>query len=173
MGIQILLVSIFAVNLLAEWVAFLTKRGKWYLLPGGLIFVSLPLLGVFFDQPRFELDYFWWRIAGVVLILMGIGLLFWARTALGKIMVGPGEAPEKLPTLGPYRYLRHPIYLGLIFIYVGWWWVWAAVYAFYFGMFILGMTWIEGYLEEKLILEKKFGEKFREFRQQTGMFWIK
>ena len=72
-----------------------------------------------------------------------------------------------------YSIVRHPQYLGLIVIWVGWWWVWAAVYAFDFGMFILVLTWIEAYLEEKFILEKLFGDKFREYRRQTGMFWIK
>lgn len=65
------------------------------------------------------------------------------------------------------------MYLGLIFVWVGWWWVWAAVYSFYFGMFILALAWIQGYLEEKLVLEKKFGDKYREYRRQTGMFWVK
>ena len=80
-------------------------------------------------------------------------------------------APAK--TDGPFAFVRHPVYLGLVFIFVGWWWAWAAVYAFYFGMFILALIWINAYLEEKIILMKAFGQKYSEYKQQTGMFWVK
>ena len=60
-----------------------------------------------------------------------------------------------------------------LFVFVGWWWVWAAVYSFYFGMFILALIWLQAYLEEKFILEKQFGDQYRGYKQQTGMFWIK
>jgi protein-S-isoprenylcysteine O-methyltransferase Ste14 len=58
-------------------------------------------------------------------------------------------------------------------MFVGWCWVWAAVYSFYFGLIILALHWIAAYLEEKLTLEKLFGKDFACYRQNTGMFWIK
>ncbi len=170
MGIQILFVCLFALNLLLIW---LSEKFPWYRLPGSFIFTFLPLLPVFFDQPRFELDYFWWRVAGAALIILGIALVVWAKSVVGKVLTSLGETPGELTTSGPYQFFRHPMYLGLIFVWVGWWWVWAAVYSFYFGMFILALAWIQGYLEEKLVLEKKFGDKYREYRRQTGMFWVK
>ena len=107
MTIQILFVVIFAVNLLLLWVAAL----KWYRLPGTFIFALLPLVTVIFDQPRFELDYFWWRVAGVVSIVLGLALLAWTK---GKLW------SEEFRTDGPYQFVRHPMYLGLIFVFVGW-----------------------------------------------------
>jgi protein-S-isoprenylcysteine O-methyltransferase Ste14 len=170
MAIQILFVFLFALNLL---LILFSKRFPWYRLPGSFIFAYLPLLTVFSEQPRFELDHFWWRVAGVAVILLGIGLVVWAKSVIGKVLTSLGETPTELTTSGPYQFVRHPMYLGLIFVWVGWWWVWAAVYSFYFGMFILALAWIQGYLEEKLVLEKKFGDRYRDYRSQTGMFWIK
>lgn len=81
--------------------------------------------------------------------------------------------PDKFITSGPYQFVRHPLYLGMIFACVGWWWVFSAIYSFYFGMIILALIWIEAYLEEKYSLVKIFGEKYIEYRRHTGMFWIK
>lgn len=158
MEIQIFLVVVFTVNQLLLW------KFNWYYRIGLWLFLIIPLIAAVLPQPRFELDYFWWRIAGMAAIAAGTGLFFWARSVF---------RPDELITSGPYQYLRHPMYLGLIFIFVGWWWIWAAVYSFYFGMFMLAMIWLQGCLEEKLVLEKKFGGRFRDYRSRTGMFWIK
>ncbi|MFH1347960.1 MAG: methyltransferase [Candidatus Margulisiibacteriota bacterium] len=155
------------------WVTVLNKKFEWYQLIAALIFIIIPLATVFFEQPRFELDFFWWRIAGVAVIVLGLMLSLWAKIEFVKAGTGLRVLPQKMIAKGPYHYVRHPQFLGLVFIWVGWWWVWSAVYAFYFGMFILALTWIEAYLEEKLIFEKQFGNEYREYKRQTGMFWIK
>lgn len=165
MSIQVAILLLFLSNMLLIWLTVLANKFTWYRLPGSLIFTFLPLLTVFSEQPRFELDFFWWRIAGVIAIVVGIGLMIWSKMSIGNT--------SELAVSGPYEHVRHPMYLGKVFIYTGWWWAWSAVYAFYFGIFILAMIWIQAYLEEKLVLEKKFGEKYAEYRKEAGMFWIK
>lgn len=171
MLIQILIVLLFALNLLLVWLAYWQKPWQWYRYPGSAILLVLPLSGVFFVQPLFELDYFWWRIAGAAAIILGAALIGWAVRAAGLIF--PVSQPKELKTDGPFALVRQPVYLGLVFIFVGWWWVWAAIYSFYFGLFILALIWINAYLEEKIILMKAFGQKYSEYKQQTGMFWVK
>lgn len=165
MAEQLLIVCLFALNLCLLWPVILTGKLSWYKYPGAVCFVVLPLLGVLFSQPRFELDYFWWRVAGCAAIVGGLAVAGWALRA--KSFFG------ELSTNGPYHYLRHPVYLGLIFIFVGWWWVWAAVYTYYFGLIIIALIWVHGWLEEKLILKKKYGQAYLDYRRRTGMFWIK
>jgi len=165
--IQIIFVCLFALNLYLLW------KLPWYRLPGSFIFLFLPLVTPFFDQPRFALDYFWWWVAGFITIGLGIALIVWAQRAIGKVFTNISATPEILVTSGPYQFFRHPVYLGLIFIFIGWWWIWSAVYAFYCGMLILAVIWAQGYLEEKLTLEKKFGDQYREYKKETGMFWVK
>lgn len=167
MKMQIAILVAYALNL------WLVNKFAPYRLIGSFLFAFLPLLTVFFPQPRFELDYFWWEIAGYAFMAIGLALMLWAKKALGNVITNLSEVPSNLVMTGPYHYLRHPMYLGLVFIFVGWWWAWAAVYAFYFGMVILAMVWIQGYIEEKFILEKKFGNKFTAYCRETGMFWIK
>ncbi|MFA6170796.1 MAG: isoprenylcysteine carboxylmethyltransferase family protein [Candidatus Margulisiibacteriota bacterium] len=164
MLIQLILVFLFLLNLAFFWFFVYGRKFPGYKYLGIALFLILPLISVFFDQPRFDLDYFWWYVAGYLLAATGVVLLVWARREL--------KEGEILVTSGPYAWLRHPQYLSCIFIFVGWWWIFAAVYSFYFGMFILGLIWIEAWLEERFLMDK-FGKKFTAYRAETGMFWIK
>jgi protein-S-isoprenylcysteine O-methyltransferase Ste14 len=172
--LQILFVFLFASNLLLLWISRFAARWSWYRFWAELLMLLLPLITVFFKQPRFELDYFWWEIGGGAAILAGIAIIGWASLEMARKGVdGLALSPAALVASGPYHYVRHPQYLGLIFMVVGWWWLFAAAYSFYFGMFMLLLIWIQGYLEEKLILEEKFGQEYRDYRLRTGMFWVK
>ncbi len=170
MLIQILIVAVFALNLALLWLAR-ARNLAWYRYPGSVLFVLLPLLGVFFAQPLFELDFAWWRVAGGGAMVLGLVLLGWTLRAAGLPLLQ--ATPAELRTDGPFALVRQPAYLGLIFIFVGWWWAWAAVYSFYFGMLIVLLIWVNAYLEERLVLEKAFGARYAEYKSQTGMFWIK
>ena len=139
MTIQIIFLALFAGNMLSIWSTYFLNKCAWYRIPGMAVFLVLPFLTVYFRQPLFELDFVWWRVAGVLAMIAGAVLLIWS-----KFLFKPQE--EMIET-GPYRFVRHPQYLGMIFLYVGWWWVWESVYSFYFGMFIIAMVWLEAYLE--------------------------
>jgi protein-S-isoprenylcysteine O-methyltransferase Ste14 len=54
--------------------------------------------------------------AGVIVFLSGLGLAVWARVHLGRNWGMPmtEKAEPELVTSGPYRYVRHPIYSGIL-----------------------------------------------------------
>lgn len=168
MQIQLLLLGAYLILSVITWYSFLTNKFTWTFRFGPLVSL-IPILTVFPEQPRFELDYFWWRIVGYIAIALGIAVYIWAVREFKSVL----KEGNKLIDTGPFKFVRHPMYLGTIFIYVGWWWIWAAVYGFYLGMFILAAIWLQAYIEEKLVLEKSFGDQYREYRKITGMFWIK
>jgi protein-S-isoprenylcysteine O-methyltransferase Ste14 len=63
----------------------------------------------------------WSQLAGVVLMLAGVAGYRWAGVALGdhlSPLVAPSE-PAALVERGPYRRLRHPMYLAEIALAVG------------------------------------------------------
>jgi len=62
-----------------------------------------------------------WRAIGLVCFVLGVGLYRGAGRALGEAL-SPLVAPRPgaaLVTDGPYRYLRHPMYVGQALIAVG------------------------------------------------------
>ena len=167
---QYLFLALFALNLLLMW---LLRKLVWYRVFGLAFLGLIPCVTVFFKQPLFVLDYYWWRVAGGVMIVLGMIIAGWAKLEFRKAGLMPFDRPKTLVTSGPYKLVRHPQYLGLVFFLVGWWWVWAAVYSFYFGMIMLALIWINAWLEERLVLEKQFGNAYRHYRQHAGMFWVK
>ena len=61
------------------------------------------------------------KVVGVVLFVAGLALAVWARIYLGRNWGMPmteREEPE-LVTSGPYRFVRHPIYSGILLAILG------------------------------------------------------
>ena len=89
----------------------------------------------------------------------GIAILccFWDFTFKGKGTPLPLDPPKELVVTGPYRYVRNPIYVGVLIIVMGYflWFktVWMIVYAItaFLGIHLF-VT-----LYEEPTLKKKFG----------------
>lgn len=101
------------------------------------------------------------------------GLLFavWARLALGSNWSGTVtiKANHQLIRRGPYRFIRHPIYTGMLTA------LFATAIAQRLVTGLLGfvVVTVALYLKarrEELFLSQEFGEAFVEHRQHTGMF---
>jgi len=63
----------------------------------------------------------WLAVVGLVLFLLGVGIAIWARVHLGRNWGTPmsqKDEPE-LVTTGPYRWVRNPIYSGVILAGIG------------------------------------------------------
>jgi protein-S-isoprenylcysteine O-methyltransferase Ste14 len=60
-------------------------------------------------------------VAGVILTALGLGLTVWARRLLGGNWSGTVTVKQghELVRSGPYRYVRHPIYSGLLLAFLG------------------------------------------------------
>jgi protein-S-isoprenylcysteine O-methyltransferase Ste14 len=60
-------------------------------------------------------------VVGAVLCVAGCAFAIWARFSLGRSWGMPmtRHAAPELVTSGPYRFVRHPIYTGILFMLVG------------------------------------------------------
>ncbi len=103
---------------------------------------------------------------GLAVGLSGVALWIVAMIHLGtSLAVLPGG--ERLVTRGVYRFLRHPLYLGIdmtlfgLFLAVG-----STVGLIYFFVVVLPLNIIRSRLEEKALLQK-FGEQYQIYRQHT------
>ena len=105
--------------------------------------------------------------AGLILCLAGFALAVWARLHLGRNWGMPMSLKEghELVTTGPYRYVRHPIYSGMLLAFLGSalvaGWVWLPVFVG-FGIYFV----YSARTEERLMLHE-FPEEYTQYRKRT------
>jgi protein-S-isoprenylcysteine O-methyltransferase Ste14 len=109
------------------------------------------------------------RAIGAALVVCGLGLAVWARVMLGRNWGMPmteKDQPE-LVTSGPYRFVRHPIYSGIVLATAGTalavslgWLVVAGVICVYFGY--------SAVMEERILTEQ-FPEAYPPYQERTKM----
>ena len=94
------------------------KRGE------GWVFLQMILFLIILLAPRIPPVTFpaWLRGAGLLLLVVGGVFGTWGILALGKNLTAFPKPVEggALVTTGPYGYVRHPIYTGLILGTLGW-----------------------------------------------------
>ena len=66
-------------------------------------------------------DPVWFRSVGLVVVCLGFALRVWAITTLGAAFRTTVEVSQSQPviTKGPYRWVRHPSYTGMLVITLG------------------------------------------------------
>lgn len=108
------------------------------------------------------------RCCGLVLYAVGFLLMHWSEAALGKqfsVEVAIQEQ-HKLITSGPYRFLRHPRYLGIILFSCGLALVfgsWIALTLSAVMVFVL--LWRIG--DEEALMREEFGAEWEIYSQRT------
>lgn len=89
-----------------------TKTGAYVAI--GLVLVAAGALSYF--CPEFSWGWPWYRVLLIALDLYAIGFLirWWAIQHLAGNFSLTLRAPKSLCSTGPYRYIRHPCYLGTL-----------------------------------------------------------
>jgi protein-S-isoprenylcysteine O-methyltransferase Ste14 len=111
----------------------------------------------------------WFRWMGVVLGALSLVLYTWSRTSLGKEWSSYLQIREKhhLVTTGPYRWIRHPIYLAMMGFLTGI----TIITANYFLIVFLLISIVDLSLripkEEQMMIEE-FGDEYKTYMQRTG-----
>ena len=108
-------------------------------------------------------------LCGCLLALAGAALVLWSRAELGSAwsLVPSADQGTGLVTTGPYRFVRHPIYLGLSMLAMGEalaFSSWPAV-AVVFSAIVPTFLW-RAWAEERLLADA-FGERYAHYRKQT------
>jgi protein-S-isoprenylcysteine O-methyltransferase Ste14 len=96
-----------------------------YIIPLSIaaILLAAPVLDIPLLGERFLLESAArvWGAIGIVITLSGLLFTVWARVHLGRNWSGTVTIKEghELITSGPYRFVRHPIYTGLLLAFIG------------------------------------------------------
>jgi protein-S-isoprenylcysteine O-methyltransferase Ste14 len=118
------------------------------------------------DHWTFDGDVARW--AGVAILLVGGFLRIWPMFVLGRrfsglVAVQPGH---ELVTHGPYRWVRHPSYLGMMIGFVGW----ALVFRSGVGLVAVALALpplLVRIESEEALLASQFGSAYADYRART------
>jgi protein-S-isoprenylcysteine O-methyltransferase Ste14 len=109
------------------------------------------------------------QIVGFIIFISGLLLAIWARVSLGKNWGMPmtqKQNPE-LVTTGPYKYIRHPIYTGILVAILG-----TTIVSSIFWLFIFSITaiyFIYSALQEEKTMVKQFPKEYTNYKSKTKM----
>jgi protein-S-isoprenylcysteine O-methyltransferase Ste14 len=109
--------------------------------------------------------------SGSLLIAAGVALVLRSRTELGRAWSFVPKAGEAtgLVTTGPYRLVRHPIYLGLALLALGLaltFRSWPALLIVLCGI-LPSFAWRAR--AEETLLSRTFGQRYAHYQTQTRM----
>ncbi len=106
---------------------------------------------------------------GLALWVAGLGLAIWARLYIGRNWGMPMTQRQEpdLVTTGPYRFIRHPIYTGIITAMIG-----TALATTVFGLIvaaILAAFFIFSATREERFLAGEFPDTFPAYKARSKM----
>ena len=142
---------------------------RWMFFPAVAGVVLLAWLVPFMDRrDLWTLDGDAARWSGLAILVVGSVLRIWPMFVLGQrfsglVAIQPGH---ELATDGPYRYVRHPSYLGMMIGFVGW----ALVFRSSVGLAAaaLGVPLLVARIDaEEALLASRFGDRYAEYRRRT------
>jgi protein-S-isoprenylcysteine O-methyltransferase Ste14 len=118
---------------------------------------------------RFAPPLFRVQVIAIVATCAGVALAIWARMMLGENWSArvTRKVGHELIRSGPYAYVRHPIYTGLLLatagtaLFLGQWKGLVAL------VVVLIAETFKAKREEQFMIEE-FGESYRQYQSQTG-----
>jgi protein-S-isoprenylcysteine O-methyltransferase Ste14 len=127
--------------------------------------VSVGVAAALRSPPRPALE-----AAGLVLMWLGLAVRVWAVAALGSsfrttVEVEPGQA---VVSSGPYRWIRHPSYTGLLLIVLGFGVASGSPAALAVCLVLPSAAIARRIFVEEAELERVLGEPYRRYRARTA-----
>lgn len=118
---------------------------------------------------RFIPDEAWIAWVGIGVTWMGVAVAIWARYCIGAYWSARVTLKEghRLIRSGPYAFVRHPIYTGMLVGCIGAALVvgeWRGIVA----VLLLLAAHSRKAMREENLLTTEFGERYTEYRRSTG-----
>jgi len=115
-----------------------------------LLLTTFVLAGLDWGRVRWSQMAVAWQVLGLVGMVLSVVLIFWTiltNAYLGRMVRIQEDRGHQVVTGGPYRYVRHPMYVGIILLFpcmalfLGSWW--ASVPASLIAMLMVVRTALE------------------------------
>lgn len=144
------------------------------LLVPGVFLVLVPYLLLYSSGDRFAVDIGSIRYFGLIPMLLGV--LVYIRCAWSFISVGRGtpvpiDPPKNLVVQGLYKYMRNPMYIGVLSLLIGGAIFFVSLVLIFFAVFAFLCFHLFVVAYEEPTLRKKFGDSYRKYCESVPR-WI-
>jgi len=111
----------------------------------------------------------WVQWSGIVTAVVPLFFLVWVHRHLDRQWSIALELQEdhKLITTGPYRYVRHPMYLGIFAYTIGLMMISMDVLVIMFFAFSIWVNYMRIPREEQMLIQR-FGDEYLEYIKRSG-----
>ena len=144
-----------------------------FLVPGTVtILIPYWLLSSRSAPPPIQLGSF--RYFGALPISIGAAIYFWCAwdfTFAGRGTPAPIDPPKELVVRGLYRYVRNPMYVGILSILLGEALLFESRRLFEYTAVVFVFFYLFVVLYEEPVLRQKFGESYRRYCRNVSR-WI-
>ena len=151
------------------------KDNPGVIAPPPLIFLSGLLIGVAISwhYPVAILPDFAGYLIGGVLVIFGLGIIFNARSKMAKVgtNIEPWEPTTAILSDGIYGISRNPVYVAMIFIYLGVVLIFNLFWLLPPLVLVLIVMHFGVILREEKYLERKFGGEYLRYKKRVRR-WI-
>lgn len=149
-----------------------TKHGQWdmlFLFITGVLSYLVPVLDYAYGREARPPIQSVWSILGLISIFGGLGFRYWSIRTLGKFFTADVQvqADQTIITKGPYRFIRHPSYLGSFVMAIGI----SIIFRSYVGLAFCFLGFFLAYMyritmEEKALVSE-LGAPYEEYKRKT------
>jgi protein-S-isoprenylcysteine O-methyltransferase Ste14 len=132
----------------------------------GTATVVVPYLIITSDFYLFSVNIGTFRFSGIILVITGILAYLWTAfdfAISGKGTPAPVYAPRELVAKGLYRYVRNPMYLGVLSILTGEAFLFETVGVLIFALFMFLVFHLFIVFYEEPVLLSKFGVLYENY----------
>lgn len=118
-----------------------------------------------FDFPQSD----WIPVVAVALFAAGLAVRWWAIVTLGRFFTVDVviEKDHEVVQWGPFRWVRHPSYSGVLLAFLGWamtLWNWVAMAVVLVPIFV---AFLRRMNVEEAALSQALGHRYREYMRRT------
>lgn len=145
------------------------------ILPFNVIIV-IPSFILYFSKHNFLLPNLLQLLSGIILLVIGLFIAIWTMLLFYKIGKGtpaPWAPPKNLVTIGPYKFVRNPMILGVLAILTAESLILNTINIFYWAVlfFLINCVYFKVFEEKQL--ERNFAGEYLEYKKRVPMWFPK
>jgi protein-S-isoprenylcysteine O-methyltransferase Ste14 len=115
-----------------------------------------------------------WRVIGLLLMVIGAVVLLrcvWDFWATGRGTLAPIDPPKHLVVRGPYRVVRNPRYMGVLWILLGESLFFQSLPLLYYAIACSIAVHLFVIFYEEPALRRKFGDEYEAYCRRVYRWW--